>query len=52
MMVIFLTGLVSIILMRTLHKDYARLTREVDEFDVSICFLNPSSLHPSSHSSS
>jgi transmembrane 9 superfamily protein 3 len=33
MMVIFLTGLVSIILMRTLRKDYARIAREVDEFD-------------------
>eukprot|EP01102_Stenamoeba_stenopodia_P021786 TRINITY_DN8878_c0_g3_i2.p1 TRINITY_DN8878_c0_g3~~TRINITY_DN8878_c0_g3_i2.p1 ORF type:complete len:420 (+),score=66.20 TRINITY_DN8878_c0_g3_i2:309-1568(+) len=33
MMVIFLTGLVSMILMRTLRKDYAHLSREVDELD-------------------
>jgi len=36
MMVIFLTGLVSMILMRTLRRDYAHLSREVDELDVSI----------------
>lgn len=33
MMVIFLTGLVSMILMRTLRRDYAHLSREVDELD-------------------
>lgn len=30
MMVIFLVGLVSMILMRTLRKDYARYSREED----------------------
>eukprot|EP00735_Rhodelphis_limneticus_P008301 TRINITY_DN2119_c0_g1::TRINITY_DN2119_c0_g1_i1::g.12707::m.12707 TRINITY_DN2119_c0_g1::TRINITY_DN2119_c0_g1_i1::g.12707 ORF type:complete len:601 (-),score=124.42,sp/Q940G0/TMN1_ARATH/59.47/0.0,EMP70/PF02990.11/5.7e-161,EVC2_like/PF12297.3/3.2,EVC2_like/PF12297.3/1.1e+02 TRINITY_DN2119_c0_g1_i1:69-1838(-) len=33
MMVIFLTGLVSLILMRTLSRDYAKYAREDDEFD-------------------
>ncbi len=31
MMVIFLTGLVSMILVRTLRKDYARYTRGDDD---------------------
>ena len=31
MMVIFLTGLVSMILMRTLRRDYARYTRPADD---------------------
>ncbi|CAN1305384.1 Transmembrane 9 superfamily member 1 [Linum perenne] len=35
MMVIFLTGLVSMILMRTLRNDYAKYAREDDERDVS-----------------
>ncbi|MQL88303.1 hypothetical protein Taro_020857 [Colocasia esculenta] len=33
MMVIFLTGLVSMILMRTLRKDYAKYAREDDDLD-------------------
>ena len=33
MMVIFLTGIVSLILMRTLRKDYAKYAREADELD-------------------
>ena len=33
MMVIFLTGLVSMILMRTLRKDYARYTRDDDDIE-------------------
>ena len=38
MMVIFLVGLVSMILMRTLKKDYARYSREADLDDlVSMC---------------
>lgn len=34
MMVIFLVGLVSMILMRTLRKDYARYSREDDMDDM------------------
>lgn len=34
MMVIFLVGLVSMILMRTLRKDYARYSREEDLDDL------------------
>lgn len=39
MMVIFLTGLVSMILMRTLRKDYAKYAREEDDLEalVIIC---------------
>jgi len=33
MMVIFLTGLVSMILMRTLKKDYARYSRDDDDIE-------------------
>ena len=33
MMVIFLTGIVSLILMRTLRKDYAKYARETGELD-------------------
>ncbi|KAF3675376.1 Transmembrane 9 superfamily member 3 [Capsicum annuum] len=33
MMVIFLTGLVSMILMRTLHNDYAKYARENDDME-------------------
>ena len=33
MMVIFLTGLVSMILLRTLRADYARYTREDDDLE-------------------
>uniref|UniRef100_A0A3Q7IUF3 Transmembrane 9 superfamily member n=1 Tax=Solanum lycopersicum TaxID=4081 RepID=A0A3Q7IUF3_SOLLC len=33
MMVIFLTGLVSMILMRTLHNDYAKYAREDDDLE-------------------
>ena len=33
MMVIFLTGLVSMILMRTLRNDYAKYTREEDDLE-------------------
>lgn len=34
MMVMFLTGLVSMILMRTLRRDYARYTRHGDDDDL------------------
>lgn len=39
MMVIFLTGLVSMILMRTLRNDYAKYAREEDDLEtlVTIC---------------
>lgn len=37
MMVIFLVGLVSMILMRTLRKDYARYSKEDDLDDMVIC---------------
>lgn len=50
MMVLFLVGLVSMILMRTLRKDYARYSRE-DELDdmVRVCY-RPSRCHrPSAH---
>ena len=33
MMVIFLTGIVSLILMRTLRKDYAKYARESGDLD-------------------
>ena len=36
MMVIFLVGLVSMILMRTLRKDYARYSKE-EEMDDMVC---------------
>ena len=41
MMVIFLTGLVSMILMRTLRNDYAKYAREDDDLEslVSIWIL-------------
>jgi hypothetical protein len=40
MMVIFLTGLVSMILMRTLRNDYAKYAREDDDLEtLVICFL-------------
>ncbi len=37
MMVIFLVGLVSMILMRTLRKDYARYSKE-DDLDEMVSF--------------
>lgn len=45
MMVIFLVGLVSMILMRTLRKDYARYSKD-DELDdmVKLIWINLSSL--------
>lgn len=36
MMVIFLTGLVAMILMRTLNKDYAKYAREDDELELLV----------------
>lgn len=39
MMVIFLTGLVSMILMRTLRKDYARYTRDDDDVEDVCSFI-------------
>ena len=38
MMVIFLTGLVSLILMRTLRNDYAKYSKdqEIDELDIEL----------------
>ena len=38
MMVIFLVGLVSMILMRTLRKDYARYSKD-DDLDDMVCDL-------------
>jgi len=40
MMVIFLVGLVSMILMRTLRKDYARYSKE-EEMDDMVRVLKP-----------
>lgn len=39
MMVIFLTGLVSMILMRTLRNDYAKYAREDDDLESLVMFL-------------
>lgn len=39
MMVIFLTGLVSMILMRTLRNDYAKYAREEDDLETLVLFL-------------
>lgn len=41
MMVIFLVGLVSMILMRTLRKDYARYSKEeeMDDMVSKHCFI-------------
>ena len=50
MMVIFLVGLVSMILMRTLRKDYARYSKEdLDDmvrviFEVALFFLRSTAL--------
>ena len=41
MMVIFLVGLVSMILMRTLRKDYARYSKE-DDLDEMVSTIHPS----------
>jgi len=38
MMVIFLVGLVSMILMRTLRKDYARYSKEEEMDDMVITY--------------
>lgn len=38
MMVIFLTGLVSMILMRTLRNDYAKYAREDDDLETLVIF--------------
>jgi hypothetical protein len=47
MMVIFLTGLVSMILMRTLRKDYARYARDDDDAEdvrsIQVIFVDYSS---------
>ena len=39
MMVIFLTGLVSMILMRTLRNDYAKYAREDDDLETLVMFF-------------
>jgi hypothetical protein len=39
MMVIFLTGLVSMILMRTLRNDYAKYAREEDDLETLVSSL-------------
>ena len=39
MMVMFLTGLVSMILMRTLRNDYAKYAREEDDLDSLVMFF-------------
>jgi len=38
MMVIFLTGLVSMILMRTLRNDYAKYARDDDDIETLVVF--------------
>jgi hypothetical protein len=38
MMVIFLTGLVSMILMRTLRNDYAKYARDDDDIETLVIF--------------
>jgi hypothetical protein len=38
MMVIFLTGLVSMILMRTLRNDYAKYARDDDDIETLVSF--------------
>ena len=40
MMVIFLTGLVSMILMRTLRNDYAKYAREDDDLETLVMLSN------------
>lgn len=40
MMVIFLTGLVSMILMRTLRNDYAKYAREDDDLETLVIVLS------------
>lgn len=42
MMVIFLTGLVSMILMRTLRNDYAKYAREDDDLETLVAFFSHS----------
>lgn len=39
MMVIFLTGLVSMILMRTLRNDYAKYAREDDDLETLVIYF-------------
>lgn len=39
MMVIFLTGLVSMILMRTLRNDYAKYAREEDDLESLVIYF-------------
>jgi hypothetical protein len=39
MMVIFLTGLVSMILMRTLRNDYAKYAREDDDIEILVNYF-------------
>ena len=41
MMVIFLTGLVSMILMRTLRNDYAKYAREDDDLETLVIIPGP-----------
>lgn len=41
MMVIFLTGLVSMILMRTLRNDYAKYARENDDMETLVKLFLP-----------
>ena len=41
MMVIFLTGLVSMILMRTLRNDYAKYAREDDDLETLVVLFVP-----------
>ena len=40
MMVIFLTGLVSMILMRTLRNDYAKYAREDDDLETLVMIFD------------
>lgn len=40
MMVIFLTGLVSMILMRTLRNDYAKYARQDDDLETLVIIHN------------
>jgi hypothetical protein len=49
MMVIFLTGLVSMILMRTLRNDYAKYAREEDDLETLVRIRSSNSFRKSWH---
>lgn len=49
MMVIFLTGLVSMILMRTLRNDYAKYAREEDDLETLVRIRSSDDFRKSRH---